>query len=261
MEGQEAQWFLCARLPGSSEGEGESGLAGSFVAQRAAFLSLTFPICTMGVFLDSRGVSSGPQEGERSPAAPTRSIAALRGPCPLGASSAAVPRTLCTPAPGPSSRQIYPARPYLQGPGGPGPLFALGRGTCWADVGFPRPPSQRSQTREGAPWRLVLTAGGKWRRQVASSSAFWPSHCSPPILPTHRKGARPSPAACGWAVRVSIRARAWVCCKDNDTEAPHTRSVVPFPRWRMASACSGSPSERRGRGILRLVCGVSTILP
>lgn len=131
--------------------------------------------------------------------------------CPLGASSAAVARTLCTPAPGPSSRQIYPAQPYLQGPGAPGPLFALGRGTCWADVGFPRPPSQRSQTREGAPWRLVLTARGKLRRRVASSSAFWPSHCPPPILPTHRKGARPSAAACGWAVRVSIPAPARVC--------------------------------------------------
>lgn len=112
---------------------------------------------------------------------------------------------------GPSSRQIYPAQPYLQGPGAPGPLFALGRGTCWADVGFPRPPSQRSQTREGAPWRLVLTARGKLRRRVASSSAFWPSHCPPPILPTHRKGARPSAAACGWAVRVSIPAPARVC--------------------------------------------------
>lgn len=58
MEGQEAQRLLGARLPGSSEGEGESGLAGSFVAQRAAFFSLTFPICSMGVFLDSRGVSA-----------------------------------------------------------------------------------------------------------------------------------------------------------------------------------------------------------
>lgn len=58
MEGQEAQRLLGARLPGSSEGEGESGLAGSYVAQQAAFLSLTFPIRTMGIFLDSRGVSS-----------------------------------------------------------------------------------------------------------------------------------------------------------------------------------------------------------
>lgn len=204
------------------------------------------------------GCHQGPQEGERSPAAPTRSMAALRGPrrslialwarpVPLSPEPCAL--LLLGP---PRTRYILPG-PYLQGPGTPGPLFALGRGTCWADVGFPRPPSQRFQTRAGAPWRLVLTAGGKWRRQVASSSAFWPSHCSSPILPAHRKGARPSPDACGWAVRVSRRARAWVCCKDNHTEAPHTRSVAPFPRWRMASVCSGSPSERRGCGIRRLV--------
>lgn len=120
-----------------------------------------------------KGRRQGPRESERSPA-PTGSMAALRGPGRLASGARPMP---LSPEPcalllfGPNAGYILPG-PYLQGPGAPSPLFALGRGTCWADVGFPRPPSQHSQTREGAPWRPLLRAGGKGRRQVATSSAW-----------------------------------------------------------------------------------------
>lgn len=174
----ERKGFSASWTPGcqaTQKEEPEQGVPGSFATQRAAFLGLIFPICTMGVFRDSQGALSRASGGRaltccphgvhgrvpRPPTAYSQPSGCIQCCCPQNSAHS------CSWALRPDIS--YP--PLSQGPRAPGPLFALGRGTCWADVGFPRPPSQRSQTWEGAPWRLLLKAGGKWRHQASNSSA------------------------------------------------------------------------------------------
>lgn len=72
---------------------------------------------------------------------------------PLGASNATVLGTLRTSAPRPALGYMLD-RPYLQGPGAPSPLFALGRDTCWAGVDFPDYIAAAATSRRAPPGGL-----------------------------------------------------------------------------------------------------------
>ena len=135
-----------------------------------------------------------------------------------GASNAAVPGTLRSPASWPWCR-IYPDPGLSPRPRGSRPLFALGRGTCEADVVFPRPPNQRSQIREDAPWRCLLRAGGKCRLQARIAPLG--GRAAGPYPPPGER-VRLSPGARGWALRVWVCARVRTCVLEGQ---PHRSAL------------------------------------
>lgn len=178
MEGKEC--CLGARLLGSSEGRKGARNLRFLCSSADHLLWPRFSHLYKGPSWFSREGAKGP--GKASSHLPPQ------GPWPLSEAPACSrpARVLChsprNPALlllGPTPGYILPG-PYLQGPGAPGPLFALGRGTCWADVGFPRPPNQHSQTREGAPWRPLLRADGKGgaKYRVDPHCGFRPMQCA-----------------------------------------------------------------------------------
>lgn len=162
-----------------------------------------------GSFRDSQGMSSGATGGRGLTCCPHRvhghsARPGLISRCPVGTSTAAVPGTLHNSAPGPSCGYI-PGWSYLQGSGAPGRLFALGRNTCWADVGFPRPLGRQSQVRR------PLAASPENRRGTKAQSAelcvMWVLARSLPTTPTlepEKGAALPAPPEVGWCMGKAL---------------------------------------------------------
>lgn len=188
MEGKEVRCLLDIRLPGSSKGRKGAESEVPLQLSEPPSWALLLPSVQWETFV----ICKGPREGECSPAAPTGSMTTFRSPPGRSLTALWVRLVLLSSEPcsllpqGPRAGYILPG--LISSPRGSRPAVCSVRGTCWADVGFPRPPSQRSQTLKGAPWLLLLRAGGKWRRQVSNSSGgggCWPKQCLlPPTLPT-----------------------------------------------------------------------------